>query len=301
MESLEHKKEIDCVYIDFAKAFDSVPSRLLVGNLKGYGISGKLLKWISSFIVDRKYRVRVGNSYSSEHSVLSGVAQGSVLGPLLFLLYINDLPRCLPSGVTAKLYADDVKIYVTHSNYSDTRPLLQTALNCLNDWSVKWKLPISASKCSVLHISRKAHRSTPFDYSLGSVNLPISNTVRDLGVLVDSKLTFDSHINTVIKNGFFKCHLLLRTLKTLNIKLYAQAFKTYVRPIIEYAPEVWHPNKKKDIMRIEKIQRFYTRIAFKRCKLRKCSYEERLRIMNLEPLDSRRIKSDLCSVFRLLF
>lgn len=143
--ALNARTAVDSVYVDFSKAFDSVSHFKLSAKLKSFGIGGKLDNWITSFLTNRSQCVKVGTSFSSISHVVSGVPQGSVLGPLLFLLYINDIATLFVHPVTIKLYADDVKIYVVINDIQDT-VVLQHGLDNLVEWSCKWQLSISVGK-----------------------------------------------------------------------------------------------------------------------------------------------------------
>ena len=137
-------------YIDFSKAFDSVSHPKLITKLKSFGIGGRLLSWISDYLANRTQAVKIGNCLSPESPVISGVPQGSIRGPVLFLLFINDIVDEFGSFLQVKLFADDVKIYVVINDVPDTI-LLQDGLNKLHAWSVKWQLNLAANKCLVLH------------------------------------------------------------------------------------------------------------------------------------------------------
>jgi len=142
---LNVRHSVDVAYIDFQKAFDSVVGSKLGHKLISYGISGSLLDWLSAFLSDRVQTVKVNNRFSDYVSVKSGVPQGSVLGPVLFLLYVNDLVDLFGPGLTAKMFADDVKIYAVINDVNDT-VTFQAGLDALDAWSIDWQLPISLNK-----------------------------------------------------------------------------------------------------------------------------------------------------------
>lgn len=139
---LNLRHSVDVAYIDFQKAFDSVVHSKLCYKLKSYGVSGKLLDWISDFLFNRTQAVKINNNLSDYVPVKSGVPQGSVLGPVLFLLYINDIVDLFGNGLCVKLFADDLKIYAVINDIVDVN-LLQAGLDALNVWSDDWQLPIS--------------------------------------------------------------------------------------------------------------------------------------------------------------
>ena len=148
---------IDVVYLDFRKAFDSVPHERLLKKVKSYGIQGNLLCWIRSFLTGRKQRVIVNGGESSWLEVLSGIPQGSVLGPILFLLFIDDLPESVEGLV--KIFADDTKVFTAVHEESDCKRL-QKDLDYLSDWSDRWQLRFNISKCGVMHYGNQNEKFT---------------------------------------------------------------------------------------------------------------------------------------------
>jgi Reverse transcriptase (RNA-dependent DNA polymerase)/Endonuclease-reverse transcriptase len=284
---------VDIVYIDFAKAFDSVSHNKLLCKILGYGISGKLNAWISAFLQNRSQYVAIEDECSSVSPVLSGVPQGSVLGPVLFEVYINDLPDCLPKEITTKLFADDVKLYKVIRNLSD-QALLQGALDSLANWSLIWQLPVSASKCDLIQLG---HKPLVSSYTLNGVNIQPSKCVRDLGVLIDSSLGFHQHIASITAKAYKLLGIIFRCLPNSEPVLLVRAFKTYVRPILEYGSIIWSPNHSQAILTLEKVQRYFSRRALGFPSL---SYIERLIVLGLEFLEKRRLVSDLGFCHRLL-
>jgi hypothetical protein len=289
--SLDCGKCTDSIYLDFAKAFDTVPHNVLLDKLVRIGISGSVLSWISSFLSNRSFRVKINSSFSDSFPVTSGVPQGSVLGPTLFLLFINDLPDfCKTDDVTIKLFADDLKIYCpivrpTHSN-------LQTCLNKLYDWCSLNALYLSPGKSSVLHLGLANPRAV---YLYDNSPIPVAeSSVRDLGVLIDPLLKFDCHISSIVSRARQRLFLLLKAVKSRNPVLLKRLFVIYVRPILEFASIVFSPHLKCQIEKLESVQRLATRIILSRSHFGvKLSYEERLLNLNLETLVSRRKKADV--------
>ena len=170
--------------MDYRKAFDSVPHLRLLSKLYDLGVRGKVLKWIEAFLCQRRQRVVVNGSKSDWSEVSSGIPQGSVLGPTLFVLFINDLPNCVTS--TIKLFADDAKLYRAVST-SDDSECLQKDLDALANWTQKWLLPFNTSKCSVLHLGSGNPKVT---YNISGVVLEQASVEKDLGVLIDEQLKF---------------------------------------------------------------------------------------------------------------
>ncbi|MCU7800493.1 MAG: reverse transcriptase family protein [gamma proteobacterium symbiont of Lucinoma myriamae] len=156
-EALDNHECVDIIYLDFRKAFDTVPHMRLIKKLEAYGIRGNLLKWIANFLKDRKQKVVVEGCESEWADVVSGIPQGSVLGPLLFLVYINDLPDVIKNLV--KIFADDTKLYSIIRSRSDNLAL-QNELGNLSVWSDDWLLGFNAGKCKSMHLGKKNQRYT---------------------------------------------------------------------------------------------------------------------------------------------
>ena len=188
---------VDVVYIDFSKAFDSIVFSKLLFKLQNCGISGRLLSWLSSFIHGRSQCVVLENCFSSSSYVLSGVPQGSVLGPILFLVFINDVASICCGETTVKLFADDLKLYSVY-NSTDNSANLQHSIDKLVEWSNLWQLQINMNKCQVLSIHTKLNINISSNYSLNGFVLSSAALANDLGVYVDSNLTFKHHIATII-------------------------------------------------------------------------------------------------------
>jgi len=170
--------------------FDSVVHSKLCHKLKCYGVSGKVLNWLTDFLFNRIQAVRINNKTSEYIPVKSGVPQGSVLGPVLFLIFINDIVGIFGSRLTVKLFADDVQIYANINDVNDS-VLLQEGLDALYTWSDLWQLPLSIQKCIILHLGRN---NIHHNYSVNNVSLPDVTVVTYLGVLVDNNLRYLQNI-----------------------------------------------------------------------------------------------------------
>ena len=285
-------KDVDIVYCDFRKAFDSVPHNRLLLKLAAYGIRGNVLKWISSFLFERKQWVKVGSERSKEARVLSGIPQGSILGPILFTIYINDLPELLES--TVKIFADDTKIYNITSNSN----VIQEDLNKLQEWCERWKLYLNVQKCKVLHVGK---RNSQCEYAMKIKDeiykLNISNSEKDLGVTFDCSLTFDAHIQRVVSKANQMIGVVKRAFTFLDKETFLKLYKAFVRPHVEYANVIWSPYLKRQSIAIEKIQRRATKIL---SECRDMTYGDRLRFLRLHSLKGRRIRGDLIQTFKIL-
>ena len=196
--NLDNKTPVDCIYMDFKKAFDSVPHQRLLVKLKGYGIDGNVLNWIEDFLTDRSQYVSINGFKSSTKPVTSGVPQGSVLGPTLFIYFINDLPEVVKA--IAKMFADDTKSYTSLTSYKDHCDL-QSDIDNMDQWTYEWLLFFNNEKCKCMHLGKN---NPHYNYTIGcgeqKRNLDITNLEKDLGVYIDPLLKFDSHIAHVVKN-----------------------------------------------------------------------------------------------------
>ena len=235
----------------------------------------------------------VNGCISEPEVVISGVPQRSVLGPILFLLYINDLPSVVNHS-KIKLFTDDRKLYFLSEKDSITSdPLKQDLENVLN-WVNSSQLTLALSKSSVLHLGN----SNPHNqYILNGTTLPPVNNASDLVVTVDSDLKFSIHCTSVSKRASIVSYLIHDIFHVKKTDTLMRAYKTYCRPILEYASVVWNPYLIRDVNRLESVQRSFTRRI---PQVRNLEYKQRMCALSLESLQTRRTKSDLIMVFKLL-
>ena len=251
---IENQEDIDSIYLDFRKAFDTVPHLRLMNKLKAYGIEGSLAKWIYSFLTGRSQRVRVNDSYSGFASVNSGIPQGSILGPVLFIIFINDLPDCVQS--LCKIFADDTKIYGSHH----THDVLQDDLYRLLNWSEVWQLHFNSSKCSVLHYGSTNKNHKYYIDKNCTKELKTTDNEKDVGVTFCPKLKFDLHISNTIKKANRLTGIIKRSFTYIDHVMFLKLYKTIIRPNLEYANTIWYPSFKRQSIDIEKVQRRATKI-----------------------------------------
>lgn len=285
---------VHIIYIDFKKAFDSVSHLKLIHKLNHLGFSDNIILWISSFLKDRYQRVKCGNAFSNLRPVTSGVPQGSVLGPLLFTLFINDLAK-KHLNCEIKLFADDLKIYKIIRSPID-REILQDALNIISNWSDSWQLPISVSKCACLVLNGT---DKSFNYVLSGQSLPYVDSCADLGITIDNVLSFVQHISCIVSKAKARASLILKCFISNDANTLVKAYTVYVRPLLEYNCAIWSPFFKKDINLVESVQRYFTRCVFRRLNMPIVSYDERLTYLGLLRLEKRRIINDLVETFKL--
>jgi hypothetical protein len=295
-ENINRGFAIDILFIDFMKAFDLVAHPELLIKLEAYGFKDKLLSWIKAFLTDRRQRVVLDGYKSSWKNVLSGVPQGSVLGPLLFIIFINDLPNGL--SVLCKLFADDSKLMHVIRNSKD-RDEFQTNINRLLSWANDWKLNLNLSKCKVMHHgNKKIHQDHHYTLDLTDYTYILENTKseRDLGIQVQSDLKWEDQINNVVMKANGILGKLKSSFKNWDVKTFKTLYTSHVRPILEYGSTAWRPFRKQDIKKIEKVQRRATKSV---PILRNKSYEERLRVLSLTTLEDRRTRGDLIQFYKL--
>ena len=288
---VDNGEDIDSIYLDCSKAFDTVPHRHLLAKLCAIGIEGHVLKWIESFLTGREQRVGIRGTFSSWRKVKSGVPQGSVMGPTLFLVYINDLLDGLQSK--GKLFADDVKIYATIRGIEDSHQL-QSDLNRLEEWSKKWLLKFNGEKCKVMSFGA---RNPKHDYTLDGAKLTHSDQEKDLGVLVTTDLKPSAQVSRAAACANSMLGRLRATFTCLNEITLPLLYKALVRPRMEFAIQAWSPYLKKDIEKLEKVQRRATKLI---PTLAHLPYHDRLKHLGLTTLEERRNRGDMIETFKII-
>ena len=241
-------KQTDIILLDFSKAFDKVNHSKLLWKLHQYGIRRQVLNWVRAFLGSRSQRVVIDGEESESVPVTSGVPQGSVLGPILFLIYINDLPDEVCSKVC--LFADDTALYLTIEG-EDDGSALQNDLDILSKWETRWDMEFNPSKCQVVHVTGS---KIPIkkDYVLHGQVLESVSCAKYLGVDISSSLSWNSHINRIVSSANRTLNFVRRNIKTKIPKVRETAYNSLVRPQLEYASAVWDPNHKKRISQIER-------------------------------------------------
>ena len=291
-KSLDQGVPIDVVYMDLQKAFDTVPHKRLLYKIEYYGITGNLLRWIAGFLSNRRQCVFLNGKKSSWQDVKSGVPQGSILEPLLFLIYVNDLPRSISSQVF--LFADDTKLIRSISTLAD-HAQLQTDLDNLTKWCDAWQLNFNATKCKVIHFGRATHSYG--GYYLNGILLDSVDCYKDLGILFDTGLKFHQHASEVAMKANRVLACMRRGFINLNESVLLRLYKSMVRPILEYGNVIWGPHYILDQRKLEGVQRRATKLV---PSLRNESYIDRLTVLNLPSLLYRYRRGDLIFLFKLL-
>ena len=282
---------VDIIYLDFQKAFDKVPHQRLLLKLKAHGIGDSITDWIEQWLTDRRQRVVVDGEVSNWKSVLSGVSQGSVLGPILFLIYINDLDDSITSNVLK--FADDTKLF-RKVNTDGDKQHLQNDLDRLVKWSEKWQMLFNFGKCKCLHTG---HGNLNVNYKMGDTVLGTTVKEKDLGVTISADMKVSEQCGIAASKGNKILGLIRRNITYKGKKLIIPLYKAIVRPHLEYCIQAWRPYRKKDIDTLERIQRRATKMI---PELRDLSYEERLKECGLTTLETRMLRGDQIEVFKIL-
>ena len=294
--SYDHSTQSDLILLDLAKAFDTVPHRRLLYKLSWYGIRGQTLQWIESFLTNRYQKVVVENTCSNKVPVISGVPQGTVLGPILFLMFINDLPDIIVHS-NVRLFADDCILYKQISCIDDAQKL-QTDLASLYLWAETWQMKFNTSKCHVMHITQAILHKVNFTYSLGEVPLTAVEKSKYLGVTIQSDLKWKSHILDVSARANRTLSLLRRNIRYTSPTIRELSYFTLVRPLLEYACSVWCPWLLQDINQLEKIQCRAARFVVNDYSYH-ASVTEMINTLGWSSLEQRRYQLQLCLFYKM--
>lgn len=290
-KNMDGGSQVDVMYTDFEKAFDRVDHMILLRKLYELGIRGNLLRWVESYLLNRSQAVVVGGSCSDYVNITSGVPQGSILGPLLYACYLYDVGKCFRHS-RFLMYADDTKVFMKINDISDCTKL-QADLDRLSEYYKRNQIGVNVSKCNTLSFTRK-RQPFQFQYQLCAINIDKVELVRDLGILLDVKLSFSEHVENIINKSFKSLGFIRRVTKpfsdTMCIK---QLYFSYVRSILEYSSTVWNPHYLTYINDIEKVQdKFIKYINYKNHYYSK-SYSESRVYHNLMSLQKRRSLLDM--------
>ena len=246
--------DTDIIFLDFKKAFDQVPHEELLIKLWNMGVTGSLWSWFCSYLSQRLQAVCIDGAVSSFLPVTSGVPWGSMLGPLLFIVYINDLPNCTTFSSTY-LFADDSKCIGKVTSSNDSALLLHS----LHNWSSRWNLSFNTAKCKLMHFSH-ATVSVASEYNIDNTPVEHVNQHRDLGIILSTDLSWKHHYNHMISRAYKTLHFVrCITSSQHSPKTKLLLYITLVRSKICYCSQIWRPHLMKDIKAFEQIQQRATK------------------------------------------
>lgn len=300
--ALSKYKQVDSIYLDFCKAFDSVNHSILIYKLHKFGINGSLLRWIESYLSNRELQVRIKGHVSDPFTAKSGVPQGSNLGPLLFILFINDAADSLKNAQIL-IFADDIKLFSVINSIHD-QVLLQKDLDLIINWSKLNKLKLNVEKCKLLSFGRSRVNSYSFQYKILDQDLNSVSFMKDLGIIFESSFKFDMHIDTVTTKAFKLLGFIKRSTKEFkNINSIINLYNALIKPILLYGSLIWSPHYDVGINKLEAVRHKFIRyIAYKQgtpMNFDEHDYSLNSRLFNLGAIKSAHIYNDLCFVKKL--
>lgn len=261
-------------------------------KLNNYGVSGNLLNWIKDFLTKRRQSVHINGECSSWRNVKSGVPQGSVLGPLLFLIYVDDVMVKLNCNIA--MFADDIKIWHEIRDINDSIRFQQN-INELLIWSKKWCLDFNISKCVVLQLNKKEEQN--FTYFLSGNALSSVSLMKDLGVTICSSLKPTKQCILAANKSMSVMRRIKRTFKSIPANIFGKIYGMFVRPHLEYAVQAWKPHTQQDNRLLNNVQRRSTKLVNG---LWNTAYSEREQILNLFPLSFRQTRGDLILAYNII-
>ena len=295
---LNNKQQVDAILLDFSKAFDKVDHLRLLQKLHKYGIRNNLHQWISSFLLGRQQTVLVEGKSSNSAPVASGVPQGTVLGPLLFLIYINDIDANLSKNTKLRLFADDSFLYRTIKSPSDSIQL-QKDLEMLQIWEKHNKTEFHPDKCKVIRFTNKI-KFIHSKYKIHNIVLEEQNSAKYLGVTLNKNLSWNDHCHSICKKASSTLAFIQRNLHSCPSNVKETCYKTLVRPILEYGCSVWDPHHKYQIEMLEKIQKRAARFVTNNYTLKEGNTKKNMLTLGWQPLSERRAKTKVLNLYKAL-
>ena len=290
-DEIDSGSQFDLIYLDFSKAFDVVPTRRLLAKIKAHRVDGKVLKWMENWLTGRRQRVVLNGDVSEWRDVTSGVPQGSVLGPIAFVIFINDLDLGANMIKLVSKFADDTKL--GHNVIDDSHQhQLQAALDALCEWSDLWGMRFNTDKCKVMHVGKKNKEST---YTMHGKDLGKVEEEKDIGVIVHKSLKPSRQCQAAYRTAMGVLYQISSAFHYRDRYTFLNLYKTYVRPHVEFASPAWCPWNANDIELLEKVQMKAIGMI---SGLKGENYESKLKELKIQSLEARRLRFDLIEAYK---
>ncbi|GAB1600040.1 hypothetical protein Ahia01_000281500, partial [Argonauta hians] len=292
------KSDVDVIYLDFAKAFDKVDHGVICHKLRDLGVTGKLGEWIHDFLTNRTQTVKACGATSDEITIASGVPQGTVLGPLLFIISLVDMPSSI-QGAKVISYADDTKIAKAFNSQEDSLHL-QKQLDKIYKWAETNNMLFNANKFQTLqyrHSQKNPSLSRSTYSGPNGTEIPQTKTVRDLGILMCNDTSFHDHIARLTTQSRRLVAWVLRTIKTRQQEPMMTLWKSFILSRLDYCSQLWSPYNVKEITELEAAQRNFTRRIDS---MQHATYWDRLKMLKLYSLERRRERYAIICVWKIL-
>ena len=291
-EMLDEGKPVDVVYLDFSKAFDKISHAKLLKKLEAHGICGKVKNWIKNWLIGRSQFVSVNGSSSDVKNVTSSVPQGSVLGPILFIVYNNDMDDIATLIDLLRKFADDTKCAKSVQNSADAQ-ILQLCLDQLVEWGNKWSMEFNVKKCKVMHFGRNNEKHK---YKMMGAELAAVDSERDIGVRINSTLKPSQHCQESANKARAVLGQITRCFHFRDRTIFLRLYQQYVRPHLEFSSSVWSPWSINDINVLENVQKKAVGMI---SGLTSQDYDDKLLELNLWSLEKRRLMFDMVQVYKI--
>ena len=291
VEWVDEGEPVDVKFYDFAKAFDKVEHRRLIAKVRAKGIKGKLLAWIAEWLKGRRQRVVVEGMKSEWEPVASSVIQGSVLGPTLFKIFIDDIDA--ETEVLSSKFADDTKSAQVVRTEED-RDKYEREGQKFEQWAETWGMQFNADKCKVMHIGRS---NPKLPYVMAGQQMKVTEVEKDLGVLISNDMKPRQHCAKAAKSANGTLGQIARAFQYRNKQMLAKLFKVFVRPKLEYAAQAWSPWLEKDCVMLEQVQKRCVKMM---SDVQGETYEEKLKDAGLQLLKDRRERGDMIETYKVM-
>ena len=299
--NINNHLQTDIVYFDFAKAFDSVNHDVIIDKLRNqYNINGKMLRFIVEYLRDRKQRVVIDSISSEWAPVYSGVPQGSILGPLLFVLFINDITNVINQGTNSRLYADDLKIWKSVHSLTDS---LQSDIDNLHNWSIENRISFHPAKCKLIRLNLN-RREIAHSYTLAGQEIVCASSEKDLGVLISNRLNFEEHRDSILASQRQKLGLLKRHSKLARTPPERKTlYLSLVRSLLEHCSQIWRPTSTTGLEKFEKIQKRAIKwiLDEENSSYSELEYFSKLTNLNIPPIHNKFQLNDLLLLHKIIY